>query len=160
MRSSRASISAEGRAAAFDMVSLGSFRHQLSPICSALSIEQTRRRTWIVSSSTFAKLILMSPAMTRPLSSTRSRMSTRPCVRVGFTNSGMCQRESGSLELPQPTQRPEVDVEIFVGQTKDLFQLVHPVVQLEQRETKALHLLLVQRATIHPPNRLVLQDFA
>ena len=67
----------------------GSLRHQLSPICSALSIEQTRSRTWMVSSSTLARLILMSPAMTRPLSNTRSRMSTRPCVLEGLTSSGM-----------------------------------------------------------------------
>jgi hypothetical protein len=41
-----------------------------------LSIEQTSSRIWIVSSSTFASAIRMSPATTRPLSSTRSRMST------------------------------------------------------------------------------------
>ena len=57
---------------------LGSWRHQSSPICSALSIEQTSSRMRMVSSSTSARETRMSPAMTRPLSRTRSRTSTRP----------------------------------------------------------------------------------
>src|ERR1044071_4477894 len=49
------------------------------PIASALSIEQITRRSWIVSSSTFASDTLTSPATTRPLSRILSRISTSPC---------------------------------------------------------------------------------
>src|ERR1051325_10017047 len=64
IRASRASISEfPGKAGAAAMFSRGSFRHQLRPICSALSIEQMSNRTLMVSSSTFARLILMSPAI-------------------------------------------------------------------------------------------------
>ena len=62
------------------MVRCGSYFHQLRPICSALSTEQIRRRMRIVSSSTFAKETRTSPAITNPLSRTRSRISTRLVV--------------------------------------------------------------------------------
>src|SRR3954464_6969830 len=101
----------------------------------------------------------MSPAMTSPLSSTRSRMSTRPCDRDGLTNSGnQCSRCAGWL--PQAAQRSEVDVEILVGQPEDRLQFVHPLIQLQERQAKAFDLGVAQRATIHPSNRLVLQNFA
>ena len=58
-------------------VRFGSCFHQFNPICSALSTEQTKRRILIVSNSTFASAMLISPAMTKPLSRTRSRMSIR-----------------------------------------------------------------------------------
>src|SRR3954463_150078 len=58
-----------------------SYRHQSSPISWALSREQTNRRMRIVSSSTSASETLMSPAITSPLSSTRSRTSTNPVAR-------------------------------------------------------------------------------
>ena len=75
-----AAFGVDGGMAAFGacVLNRGSVRHQSIPICSALSIEQMSSRTWIVRSSTFARLILMSPTTTSPLSSTRSRTSTRP----------------------------------------------------------------------------------
>src|SRR5437016_3631374 len=63
-----------------EAVKLGSYFHQFSPICSALSTEQTSNRMRIVNNSTLAKEMRISPAITRPLSSTRSRMSRRLVV--------------------------------------------------------------------------------
>src|SRR5687768_13975226 len=69
-----------------------SYFHQSRPISSALSIEQIIRRIRIVSSSTSASETLMSPATTRPLSRTRSRMSTSPVLRLPERSVGMRQR--------------------------------------------------------------------
>jgi len=91
MRSSRSLRSLAATAGAVWLVRRGSYRHQFIPICSALSMEQTSRRIWIVNNSTLARLILMSPAITRPLSRTRSRISTRPVLRDGETSSGNWQ---------------------------------------------------------------------
>src|SRR5215471_3244300 len=63
-----------------EAVKFGSYFHQFSPICSALSTEQTSKRMRIVNNSTLAREMRMSPAITSPLSSTRSRMSTRLVV--------------------------------------------------------------------------------
>src|SRR5215472_5624449 len=63
-----------------EAVKFGSNFHQFSPICSALSTEQTSRRMRMVNNSTLAREMRMSPAMTSPLSSTRSRMSIRLVV--------------------------------------------------------------------------------
>lgn len=49
-------------------------------MASALSTEQTSNRIRIVSNSTFASETRMSPAITSPLSSTRSRISSRFAV--------------------------------------------------------------------------------
>lgn len=68
------------RGARLPTVRFGSCFHQFSPICSALSTEQTSRRMRMVSSSTFAKEMRTSPATTSPLSRTRSRMSIRLVV--------------------------------------------------------------------------------
>ena len=51
--------------------------HQLIPISRARSTDAISSRSLIVSSSMSSRLIWMSPAMTMPLSSTRSRMSAR-----------------------------------------------------------------------------------
>src|SRR6185503_5268725 len=122
----------------------------------------------MVSNSTFAKLILMSPAITRPLSSTRSRMSTRPCVRVGFTNSGNhCSSRVhraptvlATASLPQPTQGTKVDVQVLVSQPEDRLQLVHALVQLEQRQTQSFDFRVRQGAAVHAANGLMLQYLA
>src|ERR1700760_4681029 len=63
-----------------EVVKLGSNFHQLSPICSALSTEHTSKRMRIVSNSTLASEMRMSPAITSPLSSTLSRISSRFAV--------------------------------------------------------------------------------
>src|SRR5687768_15703878 len=161
IRSSRASRSVpEGSdAPGLAEVSLGSCRHQFMPICSALSIEQISRRTWMVRSSTFARLILMSPAITRPLSSTRSRMSTSPWLRDGVTRSAK-QRSlrRDAPPLANPAQRAEIDAEVIIGQSEDALQLFHAVVQAEQRESQTLHLRVGERASFHSTNRLMFQD--
>ena len=54
-----------------------SLSHQLIPISRARSTDATSSRSLIVSSSMSSRLIWMSPAMTMPLSRTRSRMSAR-----------------------------------------------------------------------------------
>src|SRR5262249_50804799 len=54
--------------------------HQFRPICSALSTEHTSKRIRIVSNSTFASETRISPAITSPLSRTRSRISRRLAV--------------------------------------------------------------------------------
>src|ERR1700722_13813499 len=59
------------------MVKCGSYFHQFNPICSALSTEQISKRMRMVSNSTFANETRISPAITKPLSRTRSKMSTR-----------------------------------------------------------------------------------
>ena len=82
----------------------GSDSHQLMPISFALSTEAISRRSLMVSSSMSSRLIWMSPAMTMPLSSTRSRMSARfvvsacpgswPELGVGRTSVPSPQRSS------------------------------------------------------------------
>src|SRR5215213_524756 len=115
----------------------------------------------MVRSSTFARLILISPAITSPLSKTRSRMSTRPCDRVGFTSSGKQGSNVGrAKQSPQAAQRPEIDVQIVVRQAERRLQLTHALVQLEQCQPQPFDLLVGQRPAVHPPNRLVLQHFA
>src|SRR3990170_719420 len=52
-----------------------SVAHQSSPISFAFSTEQITRRIWMVRSSMSTSLILISPAMTSPLSRTRSNTS-------------------------------------------------------------------------------------
>src|SRR5581483_814014 len=63
-----------------EAVKFGSNFHQFKPICSALSTLHTSRRIRIVSNSTLANETRISPAMTSPLSSTRSRISRRLAV--------------------------------------------------------------------------------
>ena len=58
-----------------------SYRHQSRPISCALSSEHTSSRIRMVRSSTSASDTLMSPAITSPLSSTRSSTSTSPVER-------------------------------------------------------------------------------
>src|SRR3954469_13555210 len=103
----------------------------------------------------------MSPAMTRPLSKTRSRMSTRPCDRVGFTSSGNRGLQYGSREvLSQSAKRTEIDIQILIRQAKCVLQLTHAMVQLQERHPESFDLFLGQRSAVHPPNRLVFQHFA
>ncbi len=69
------------------VVRLGSCFHQFSPICSALSTEHTSKRMRMVNNSTLARDTRISPAITKPLSSTRSNMSIRFVVP---DNVGLC----------------------------------------------------------------------
>src|SRR5215468_1283911 len=63
-----------------EAVKFGSYFHQFNPICSALSTEHTSNRMRIVNNSTLASEMRISPAITSPLSRTRSRMSIRLVV--------------------------------------------------------------------------------
>ena len=58
--------------------------HQLMPNSRAFSTEQINSRSWMLNSSTSQSLMRMSPAITRPVFNTRSRMSARlsPCVAL------------------------------------------------------------------------------
>ena len=60
----------------------GLFTHQSMPISFALSIEQMTSRSWIVSSSMSSSFTFTSPAMTTPLSSTRSSRSATVVLPV------------------------------------------------------------------------------
>src|SRR4051812_18306535 len=62
--------------------------------------------------------------------------------------------------LPQSAERSEIDVEVFVSQAEHRLQLVHPMVQFQQRQAKALDFDIRERAAVHPANRLMLQNFA
>jgi hypothetical protein len=61
---------------------------------------------------------------------------------------------------PQAAQWSEIDVQILVRQAKRRLQLPHAMVQLEERQSDSLDLLVAQRPAVHPPNRLVFQDLA
>ena len=74
--------------AAGSPASRGSVFHQVSPICSALSMEQMSRRTWMVSSSTFASL-------TRTSSPTRLNESA---VCVALPNGSRIDATSSVIE--------------------------------------------------------------
>src|SRR4029077_14895788 len=74
-------------------VRLGSYFHQLRPIASALSTEQISSRMRTVSNSTLASETRMSPAITSPLSRTRSRISSR--LAVPETVGTLCINISG-----------------------------------------------------------------
>jgi hypothetical protein len=91
-----------GSARASRRVRCGSYFHQFKPICSALSTEQTRSRIRMVSSSTFASAIRTSPAITNPLSSTRSRISIRLVVpeTVGLSMRVFLMARGRILGLP------------------------------------------------------------
>lgn len=41
-------------------------------------------------------------------------------------------RATSNQGLSQPSQRSQIDIQIFVRQTEDRFQLVHPMVELEE----------------------------
>jgi hypothetical protein len=58
-------------------LSVGSDSHQLMPISRARSTDAISRRILIVISSMSSRFSWMSPAITMPLSSTRSKMSAR-----------------------------------------------------------------------------------
>ena len=84
---------------------LESLSHQLIPISRAWSTEAISSRSLIVSSSMSSRLIWMSPAITMPLSSTRSRMSARLVVRSGRPGRRRRRglRKSAALTLSPPS---------------------------------------------------------
>src|ERR1043165_4258625 len=99
----------------------------------------------------------MSPATTSPLSRTRSRMSTRPCVRFGVTSSGKVSPGSRAAFLPKFSQGTEIDREIVVGQTKCRLQVVHPLTELHQRQAELFDFPVIQGPAVHPANGLMLE---
>jgi hypothetical protein len=89
------------------IVKCGSYFHQLRPISSALSTEHTSSRIRIVSSSTFANAIRTSPAITNPLSRTRSRISTRFVVPVTVGTRSMAVFLSAKTLQKHPFRAPD-----------------------------------------------------
>jgi hypothetical protein len=86
-------------------VRLGSYFHQLRPMASALSTEQMSKRIRIVSNSTLASETRMSPAITSPLSRTRSRISSR--FAVPETEGTLCIiSQEITEEIAGDTQNP------------------------------------------------------
>src|SRR3712207_7187052 len=61
---------------------------------------------------------------------------------------------------PDAAERPEVDVEVLVGEPEGRFQLVHPLAELEQRQPEALDLLRGEATPVHAPDGLVLEHAA
>jgi hypothetical protein len=62
--------------------------------------------------------------------------------------------------LSQLAQRTEVYDQVFVGQVKGLLQLIHPIIEPQQRETESLDLLVGKAATIHSADGLMFKDAA
>ena len=86
---------------------MGSYFHQLRPMDSALSTEQMSKRIRIVSNSTFANETRISPAITSPLSRTRSRISSRLAVpetegTLCIISQGKYRRDRSTLESARP----------------------------------------------------------
>ena len=56
-------------------------------------------------------------------------------------------------------QRTEVDVQILARESECRFELLHSLVELQEREPEAFNLFVRQRATIHAADGLMLQNF-
>src|SRR3989442_7000971 len=128
-----------------------SSRHQCMPICSALSIEQTRSLIWIVRSSTLASETRMSPATTRPLSSTRSSTSTRLTDRLSM------MLALARLCMTTPTRKSKRDV--LFSQPERLPERAEPLVQAHQRDAQPLDLVVREIAGVDAPHGLTLEHF-
>src|SRR5687768_832523 len=139
------------------------------PIASALSIEQITRRSWMVSSSTFASETFTSPATTSPLSRILSRMSTSPCgcrwsgprssiANLASVSGGLlCKRLEGRSQSFPHLHRAQLHVQVFVAQPKSAFELGHLLLELHQRVPQPLDLLLSEIPGVHPPQSLLLE---
>src|SRR5438094_691402 len=95
----------------------------------------------IVRSSTFASEMRISPATTRPLSSTRSRMSTRFVVA----------ETAGSFSI---------QIKVCRRQIKILRELVNLPFQLHQGFAHLFNLLVGQRTPFHAADRLAFEQLA
>src|SRR4051794_14650132 len=60
----------------------------------------------------------------------------------------------------QVPERPEVEVEVLVAQPEMLFQLVHPLCELHEGLAEPLDLVVVERAQLHPSQRLAFHQLA
>jgi hypothetical protein len=120
-------------------------------------MEQISKRTWIVRSSTFARLILMSPTITNPLSRTRSRISTSPYVREGETRSAnqYSPLVPDSL-LTQTSEWTQVYLQVFVLEAENALHFLHSIVQAEQRYAQAFDFRISQVTPFHPADCLML----
>jgi hypothetical protein len=66
---------------------------------------------------------------------------------------------AASSVLTKSAQRTEVDVQILVGEPEGFLELLHSLVQLQERKPKSFDLLVRQSAAIHATNGLMLQNF-
>src|SRR4051812_4010310 len=111
----------------------------------------------MVSSSTLARLILMSPTITKPLSRTRSRMSTSPYVREGETRSAnQYSPLVPDSVLSQPAEWTQVYLQVFVLEAENALHFLHTVVQSKQRYAQTLDLGLSQMTAFHTADCLML----
>src|SRR3712207_960486 len=142
-------------------------------------MEQTSRRIWSVSSSTLASEILMSPAMTSPLSRMRSSTSTRPGGRaviklVRSLDNSLAPFRAGAASLKEPRKAAglrsrfsnqladgaEVEVEVFVLKPELRLQLAQLLFELHQGEAQLLDLLGRKVAAFHPAHGLLFEQAA
>ena len=140
-RSSRARSSSFSRVSALsraDELRRGSCSHQSIPIERAVSADAMRRRSFRVRSSMSRSCTVTSPAITTPLSSTRSRMSaSEACCSDGgaayLMLSGCVARESSLLASSL------LRVGLVARVAADAFRLDQVAVAVEQRLVASEH---------------------
>src|SRR5690349_6516802 len=62
--------------------------------------------------------------------------------------------------LEKSSQRPEVEAQVLVSEPELDLQLLHPLGELHERLSQPLDLLVVERACLHPPERLSFHQLA
>src|SRR3954464_5934069 len=60
--------------------------------------------------------------------------------------------------LQEPSQWPQIEVQVFLLQSEALPQLLHPLLEQHERLAEALHLVVRERAALDPPQRLALHE--
>jgi hypothetical protein len=119
----------------------GSVFHQSIPISCALSSEQTSSRIWMVSSSTSASWIRMSPAIMSPLSSIRSSTSTSPWDRCGPKSYRSAKWSRIPVRFRADGPGAEIDVQVVLLEAEDLAYVVQPFFQAHEGQAEPLHLV-------------------
>src|SRR3954463_15311981 len=110
----------------------------------------------IVSSSTSTSRMRMSPAITTPLSSTRSSTSARfaPSVECTICGTGLFL----SRWIDEMADRSEIDIEIVNPEL--LLQLADLRLELHQAVSDAFDLVVREGARFYPAHRLFFHDLA
>src|SRR5207248_844112 len=67
-------------------------------------------------------------------------------LRQSVLRSGRC------IRLSQASERSQVDVQILVRQTEDRLQLIHALIELQQRQAQSFDFILRERTGVHAPN--------
>src|SRR3954451_25444552 len=60
--------------------------------------------------------------------------------------------------LQEPSQRPQVEVQVLFLQSERLAQLLHPLLEQHECLAKALHLVVRERAALDPAQGLALHQ--